>query len=69
MADQVRLGIIGIGNQGSTYARRLVKDNWVPELKLTAIADINPARIAWAKENVSRRSRILTTRLPCSTAG
>ena len=53
MADQVRLGIIGIGNQGSTYARRLVKDNWVPELKLTAIADINPARIAWAKENVS----------------
>ncbi len=53
MADQVRLGIIGIGNQGSTYARRFMKDNWVPELRLTAIADINPARIAWAKENVS----------------
>ena len=53
MADFVRLGIIGIGNQGSGYAVRLVKENMVPDLKLTAIADINPARIAWAKENVS----------------
>ncbi len=52
MADQVRLGIIGIGNQGSTYARHLVK-GWVPDIQLAAIADINPARIAWAKENVS----------------
>ena len=53
MSDRVRLGIIGIGNQGSTYARRFVKDNWVPDIQLVAIADINPARIAWAKENVS----------------
>ena len=52
MAEQVRLGIIGIGNQGSTYARNFVKD-WVPDIRLAAIADINPARIAWAKENVS----------------
>lgn len=53
MSTQVRLGIIGIGNQGSTYARRLVKENWVPEIRLTAIADINPERIAWAREAVS----------------
>ena len=53
MAEYVRLGIIGIGNQGSGYAARLVKENMVPDLKLTAIADINPARIAWARENVS----------------
>ena len=53
MADQVRLGIIGIGNQGSGYAYRIVHENMAPELKLTAIADINPARIAWAKEKVS----------------
>ncbi|MBQ8072393.1 MAG: Gfo/Idh/MocA family oxidoreductase [Clostridia bacterium] len=53
MPAQVRLGIIGIGNQGSTYARRLVKENWVPEIRLTAIADINPERIAWAREAVS----------------
>ncbi len=51
--EKVRLGIIGIGNQGSTYARRLAKDNWVEDIELTAICDSNPARIEWAKENVS----------------
>lgn len=53
MAEKVRLGIIGIGNQGSTYAKRLKLDNWVPDIELVAIADINPARIAWAKEAIS----------------
>ena len=53
MAEKVKLGIIGIGNQGSTYARRLVKENWVPEIEVAAIADINPARLDWARENVS----------------
>ena len=53
MAEQIRLGIIGIGNQGSTYARHLVKENWVPEIQVTAIADINPVRLQWARENVS----------------
>ena len=53
MADKVLLGIIGIGNQGSSYARRMVHDNWTPEIELVAIADKNPDRIAWAKENIS----------------
>ena len=53
MAEQIRLGIIGIGNQGSTYARHLIKENWVPEIRVTAIADINPARLQWARENLS----------------
>ena len=53
MAEQVRLGIIGIGNQGSTYALRLIKGGWVPDIRLTAIADINPDRLAWAKEQIS----------------
>ncbi|MBQ8093290.1 MAG: Gfo/Idh/MocA family oxidoreductase [Clostridia bacterium] len=52
MADFVRLGIIGIGNQGSTYARRIALENWCPEIHLTAIADINPARIEWAKNTL-----------------
>ena len=43
MADQVRLGIIGIGNQGSGYAYRIVHENMAPELKLTAIADTDKA--------------------------
>ena len=51
MSEKVKLGIIGIGNQGSTYARRLARENWVPDIQLVAIADINPDRIAWAREN------------------
>ena len=53
MSDKIRLGIIGIGNQGSTYARRLVLENWVPEIQVTAIADMNPDRLRWAREKLS----------------
>jgi len=53
MSDKIRLGIIGIGNQGSTYARRLVLENWVPEIQVTAIADVNPDRLRWAREKLS----------------
>ena len=52
MADFVRLGIIGIGNQGSGYAKRISTENICPEIRLAAIADINPARLEWAKQNV-----------------
>ena len=52
MAEFVRLGIIGIGNQGSGYARHLTQDGWCPEIKLTAIADKNPARVEWAKKTL-----------------
>jgi len=53
MSDKIRLGIIGIGNQGSTYARRLVLENWVPEIQVAAIADVNPDRLRWAREKLS----------------
>lgn len=53
MSEKIRLGIIGIGNQGSTYARRLVLENWVPEIQVTAIADMNPDRLRWAREKLS----------------
>ncbi len=41
--DQVRLGIIGLGTQGSMYAR-FITDGMVPNMALGAIADIDPAR-------------------------
>ncbi len=53
MADQVRLGIIGIGNQGSGYAKHFDSGEWKLDIRLAAIADINPARIRWAKENLT----------------
>lgn len=44
---QVRLGIIGIGGMGSNHARSIVEGK-VPEMKLTAVADIKEARRQWA---------------------
>ena len=49
--EQVRLGIIGVGNMGTDHARSLLAGK-VPEMALTAVADINPARLQWAEENL-----------------
>ena len=51
--NAVRLGIIGIGNQGSHYARSLTLGDW-PDTGLTlcAVADINPARLDWAQKTL-----------------
>jgi len=46
--EKVRLGIIGFGNMGSGHARSILKGE-SPELEITAVADINPDKIAWAK--------------------
>ena len=42
MADKVRLGIIGLGTQGSTYAK-MIADGMVPNMVVAAIADVDPA--------------------------
>ncbi len=44
--DKVRLGIIGIGNMGSSHARSIMEGK-VPGMELAAVADINPARLQW----------------------
>ena len=49
--ETVRLGIIGVGNMGSGHANNIVAGK-CPEITLTAVADINPARLEWAKENL-----------------
>ncbi len=43
MNDQVRLGIVGYGTQGSTYAR-FISEGMVPSMVVGAVADIDPAR-------------------------
>jgi predicted dehydrogenase len=43
MAEQVRLGIVGLGAQGSTYAQ-LITDGMVPNMKIGAICTSNPAK-------------------------
>ena len=46
--EQVRLGVIGIGGMGTNHVRSIMEGK-VPELKLTAVADIREARRVWAK--------------------
>ena len=46
--ENVRIGIIGIGNMGSVHSGNIM-DGKVPSMTLTAVADINPARLDWAR--------------------
>ena len=48
MANKIRLGIIGIGNQGTQYVKYML-DGKCPEIELGAVADINPERLDAAK--------------------
>ncbi len=47
----VRVGIIGIGNMGSSHAKNIVAGK-VPGMQLVSVCDIDPERIKWAKENL-----------------
>ena len=49
MAQKIRLGILGIGNMGCTHAG-FVKNGICPDFEIAAIADSNPERLSWAKE-------------------
>ncbi len=46
---KVKLGIIGIGNMGTNHAKSIVSGK-CPDIQLCAVADINPERLVWAKE-------------------
>lgn len=52
MADKIKLGIIGIGNMGTGHASNITGGK-CPDFDLVAVADTNPDRIAWARENIS----------------
>ena len=51
MSKKVRLGILGIGNMGSSHATKLVAGE-CPEIELTAVCDVKPERLEWAKETL-----------------
>ena len=48
---KVKLGIIGIGNMGSSHLQNIWM-NTNPEIVVTAVADTNPERIEWAKKAI-----------------
>ena len=47
--NKIKLGIIGIGNMGSSHAGN-IKNGKCPNIEITAIADTNAERLEWAKE-------------------
>ena len=49
---KIKLGIIGFGNMGTAHAKSVLKGK-CPDFELVAIADINPERLKWCKENLS----------------
>ena len=49
--EQVKLGIIGIGGMGTNHVNCIMK-GMVPNMKLTAVADVREGRLNWAKENL-----------------
>lgn len=50
--DKIKLGIIGIGNMGSSHARNILNDK-CPNIELVAVSDVNQERIEWAKKELS----------------
>lgn len=55
--DIVKIGIIGIGNMGTNHAR-LIAENKIEHLQLTAVADLRESRRAWARENLPESVKI-----------
>lgn len=49
--EKVRLGIIGIGGMGTNHVNSILAGQ-VPNMELTAVADIRQVRLDWAKENL-----------------
>ncbi len=49
--DSIRLGIIGIGNIGTTHAARVTSGE-CPEIRLVAVADRRESRRQWAAEHI-----------------
>ncbi len=58
--EQVKLGIIGIGNMGSGHCNNILAGK-TPEIALTAVADLKESRRAWAKENLPENVAVFTT--------
>jgi len=51
--NKVGIGIIGIGNMGSIYAKNL-KEGLIPGGKLIAVCDKDVKRLKWAEESLGR---------------
>lgn len=55
--EKVKIGIIGIGNMGSSHSLYL-NNGEVPGAVLTAVCDQNPERLKWAKETLGENIQL-----------
>ncbi len=51
MKKKIKLGIIGIGNMGKGHSKNII-DGKCPSVELAAIADVDGAKLEWARENL-----------------
>ena len=58
--EQVKIGIIGVGNMGRTHAKNIVEGK-CPELKLVAVADLNPERLQWVHKELDPEVALFST--------
>lgn len=49
--SNVRIGVVGIGNMGTSHSR-WIAEGMIPGLELSAICDIDPKRLDWAKDHL-----------------
>ncbi len=49
--SKVKLGIIGVGNMGTTHSENIVNKGLCPEIELVAVADVSEKRRTFFKEN------------------
>ncbi|MFW5736999.1 MAG: Gfo/Idh/MocA family oxidoreductase, partial [Halanaerobium sp.] len=50
---EVKVGIIGIGNMGTSHAEDIFQGK-VQEAVLTAVCDLDQQRLEWAKSNLGQ---------------
>ncbi|MDR0249686.1 MAG: Gfo/Idh/MocA family oxidoreductase [Oscillospiraceae bacterium] len=55
--DEVRLGVIGVGNIGSMHCRNIAQGK-VPGMTLTCAADTNAERRGWCEETLPRGVKV-----------
>ncbi len=51
MEKKIKFGIIGVGNMGKGHANNILNGK-CPSIELCAVADIDPAKLEWAKEKL-----------------
>ena len=55
--QNIRLGVIGIGNMGSEHCRNIAAGK-CPEIEITAGADLRENRRSWFKENMPQTAQV-----------